>query len=67
MSFRLTDAPERRLRLHGFPKVAFRDACRVNPSVSTMPGFTALTRMPRGPNSLASDLVTAFTAALVAL
>jgi hypothetical protein len=30
------------------------------PSVSTIPGFTALARMPRGPNSLARDLVTAF-------
>src|SRR5262245_59166426 len=37
------------------------------PSVSTMPGFTALTRILRGPNSLASVFVTASTAAFVAL
>src|SRR5215510_557916 len=37
------------------------------PSVSTMPGLIALTRMFRGPSSLASDLVAASTAAFVAL
>ena len=37
------------------------------PSVSTMPGLMAFTRILRGPSSLASDLVTASTAALVAL
>ena len=37
------------------------------PSVSTMPGLIELTRMWRGPSSLASDRVTASTAALVAL
>src|SRR5690348_320973 len=37
------------------------------PSVSIMPGLIALTRILRGPSSLASDLVTASTAALVPL
>src|SRR6516165_10211287 len=39
----------------------------VVPSVSTRPGLIELTRMLRGPSSLASDRVTASTAALVAL
>ncbi len=37
------------------------------PSVSTIPGLTEFTRILRGPGSLASDLATASTAALVAL
>src|SRR6266513_2467079 len=37
------------------------------PSVSTMPGLIELTRILRGPSSFASDLVTASTAAFVAL
>ena len=40
-------------------------ACR--PSVSIIPGLTALTRILRGPSSWASERVMAFTAALVAL
>src|SRR5881409_2290420 len=39
----------------------------LKPSVSTMPGLMALTRILRGPSSLASERVTASTAALVAL
>ena len=37
------------------------------PSVSTMPGLMAFTRILRGPSSLANVCVTAFTAAFVAL
>ena len=37
------------------------------PAVSTMPGLIAFTRILRGPSSLASERVTASTAALVAL
>ena len=48
-------------------KFALGDAGRCVPSVSTMPGLIELTRILRGPNSLASDRVMAFTAALVAL
>jgi hypothetical protein len=37
------------------------------PSVSTMPGLMAFTRIRRGPSSFAKDRVTASAAALVAL
>ena len=37
-----------------------------SPSVTTVPGLMALTRILRGPSSLASDFVIASTAAFVA-
>jgi len=61
------DATQWGLRFNLFAEITLENSTACSPSVSTMSGLMELMRILRGPSSLASDLVTASTAALVAL
>ena len=63
----MADAPKRGLRFHRFPKVALRKARGVDSFGFDHAGVHGVDANATRPNSVTNDLVTTYTAALVAL